>query len=197
MTRDPEAGDPMGGDAARDWEDVRSYALEQEQEAELLARQTECILIWLGKDGHPMGVVMNYLPRDGRFWLTATEGRPRIAAVRRDPRVSIAITSKGSGIPVSRSLTYTGTCIVHEDAATKTWFYPAFAARLRPGDEAKAASFAAHLDSPGRVVLEVVPGSRIGFDGAKMWAAAPSAAPRSADPLSMGDPCPRPWSGAT
>ena len=124
-----------------------------------------------------MGVVMNYLARDGRFWLTATEGRPRIAAVRRDPRVSIAITSKGSGIAVSKSLTYKGTCLVHEDDETKAWFYPAFAARLRPDDPAKAASFAAHLDSPGRVVLEVVPEGRIGFDSAKMWAAAPSAAP--------------------
>ena len=82
-----EQGDAMRGDAARDWEDVRSYTLEERAEAELLERQTECTFIWLGKDGHPMGVVMNYLAADGRFWLTATEGRPRIAAVRRDPRL--------------------------------------------------------------------------------------------------------------
>jgi hypothetical protein len=169
--------DAMRGDAAKDWEDVRSYTLEEREEAELLARQTECTFIWAGKDGHPMGVVMNYLAHEGRFWLTATEGRPRIAAVRRDPRVSISITSKGSGIEVSKSLTYKGTCVVHEDDETKAWFYPLFAARLRPGDEAKAASFAAHLNSPGRVVLEIVPERRIGFDSAKMWAAAPSAAP--------------------
>jgi general stress protein 26 len=177
MSHESVPGDPMRGDAARDWEDVRSYTLEEQQEAELLDRQTECTFIWLGKDGHPMGVVMNYLARDGRFWLTATAGRPRIAAVRRDPRVSIAITSKGSGITVSKSLTYKGTCVVHEDDAIKAWFYPAFAARLRPNDPEKAASFAAHLDSPGRVVLEIVPERRIGFDSAKMWAAAPSAAP--------------------
>src|SRR3954471_14685910 len=114
MTRDPEPGDPMGGDRARDWEDVRSYTLEQQEEAELLERQTECTFIWLGKDGHPMGVVMNFLARDRRFWLPATAGRPRIAAVRRDPRVSVAVTSKGSGITTSRSLTYKGSCVVHE-----------------------------------------------------------------------------------
>jgi len=177
MSRDPSPGDPMRGDTARDWEDVRSYTLEEQQEAELLDRQTECTFIWLGKDGHPMGAVMNYLAHDGRLCLTATQGRPRIAAVRSDPRVSIAITSKGSGIPVSKSLTYKGACVVHEDDGTKAWFYPAFAARLRPDDPTKAASFAAHLDSPGRVVLEIVPERRIGFDSAKMWAAAPSAAP--------------------
>jgi Pyridoxamine 5'-phosphate oxidase len=169
------SGQPI--DQLHDFEDVRGYRLDGDGERELLARQTECTFIWLAKDGHPMGVVMNYLAHDGRFWLTATEGRPRIAAVRRDPRVSIAITSKGSGIPVSRSLTYKGTCVVREDDETKAWFYPAFAARLRPDDPAKAASFAAHLDSPGRVVLEILPERRIGFDSAKMWAAAPSAAP--------------------
>ena len=177
MSHESVQGDPMRGDAARDWEDVRSYTLEEQQEVELLERQTECTFIWLGKDGYPMGVVMNYLALDGRFWLTATAGRPRIAAVRRDPRVSIAITSKGSGITVSKSLTYKGSCVVHDDDDTKAWFYPAFAARLRPDDPEKAASFAAHLDSPGRVVLEIVPERRIGFDSAKMWAAAPSAAP--------------------
>ena len=177
MHGDPMSGDPMSGDRARDWEDVRSYTLEEQEEAELLERQTECTFIWLGKDGAPNGVVMNFLARDGRFWLTATAGRPRIAAVRRDPRVAVAVTSKGSGITTSRSLTYKGSCVVHEDDETKAWFYPAFATRLRPDDPAKAASFAAHLDSPGRVVLEVVPDRRIGFDSAKMWAAAPSAAP--------------------
>ena len=31
-------------------------------------------------------------------------------------------------------------------------------------------SFAAHLDSPGRVVIELVPTVRIGFDSAAMFA---------------------------
>src|SRR3954471_19906858 len=149
MSRDPSPGDPMRGDTARDWEDVRSYTLEEQQEAELLDRQTECTFIWLGKDGHPMGVVMNYLARDGRFWLTATAGRPRIPAVRRDPPVSIALTSKASRLPAGKPPPYKGSCVVHEDGGPKAWFYPAFGARLRPDDPPKAASFAAHLDSPG------------------------------------------------
>lgn len=166
-------------DRAQDFEDVRAYTLDEQEEQELLSRQTECTFTWSNKEGHPLGVIVNFMFRDGRFWLTATEMRPRIAAVRRDPRVSIAVTSKGSGIAVSRSLTYKGHCIVHDGPATLAWFCPEFAAVLRPDDAVKAASFAAHLDSPGRVVLEVVPEKRIGFDSAKMWEAAPSAAPTS------------------
>jgi hypothetical protein len=74
-------------------------------------------------------------------------------------------------------VTYKGTAIIHDDDETKAWFYPALAARVRPGDAAKQAAFVSFLDSPNRVVLEVVPGPRIGFDSAAMWAATPEASP--------------------
>lgn len=164
---------------AHDFEDVRGYTLEDADEAELLERQTECTFIWAGRDGHPMGVVVNYIYRRDRFWLTATTLRPRIAAIRRDPRVSIAVSSKGSGITARRSLTYKGTCIVHDDEATLDWFVPAFSHAMRPDQPAAAQAFAEHLRSPGRVVIELIPDTRIGFDSSKMWAAAPSAAPSS------------------
>jgi hypothetical protein len=163
----------MTTDVARDWEDVRGYALAPADEDELLARQTECTFVWLSATGHPVGVVMNFVFRNGRFWLTASRRRKRIAAVERDPRVSVVPSSRGSGIAARRSLTYQGRCLVHDDDATKAWFYPDLAATLRPGQPERAAAFHAQLDSPGRVVLEVVPRLRIGFDGDRMWQASP------------------------
>jgi nitroimidazol reductase NimA-like FMN-containing flavoprotein (pyridoxamine 5'-phosphate oxidase superfamily) len=163
----------MTSNVARDWEDVRGYDLAPDDETELLARQTECTFVWLGASGHPVGVVMNFVFRDGRFWLTASRRRKRIAAVERDPRVSVVLSSRGSGIAARRSLTYQGRCVVHDDDATKEWFYPALAAAVRPGQPERAAAFRAQLDSPGRVVLEVVPRLRIGFDGDRMWQASP------------------------
>ena len=70
-----------------------------------------------------------------------------------------------------------GHVFVHNDDATLAWFVPEFSRAMRPGHPAAAESFARHLLSPGRVVIELVPQRRLGFDGAKMWAAAPSAAP--------------------
>jgi hypothetical protein len=164
-------------DDVDDYEDVTGYTLSSDREQELLTKQTECTFIWANRDGFPVGVIMNYVFADGRFWLTASGQRKRIAAVRRDPRVSIAITSRGAGISTSQSLTYKGQCIVHDDEPTKQWFYPLLAAAVRPGDEAKQAAFAAFLDSPRRVVLEIVPEQRIGFDSDAMFKATPSAAP--------------------
>ena len=162
----------------RDYEDVTRYGLDHSAEAELLARQIECTFIWSNSAGHPVGVIMNYVFRDGRFWLTASAQRARVAAVRRDPRVAVVVTSRGSGITTSKSLTYKGRCVIHEDEATKAWFYPALAAAVRPGDPETAAAFAQHLDSPRRVVLEVVPAMRIGFDSTSMWRDTPDAARR-------------------
>jgi nitroimidazol reductase NimA-like FMN-containing flavoprotein (pyridoxamine 5'-phosphate oxidase superfamily) len=164
-------------DSARDFEDVRGYTLEDDDEATLLTAQTECTMIWLAKDGHPMGVIVNYIFRKDRFWLTATEVRPRIAALRQDPRISIAISSKGSGVVARQSVTYQGTAVLHTDEETLDWFIPEFSRAMRPDSVAAAESFGAHLRSPGRVVIELVPRKRVGFDSTKMWAAAPSAAP--------------------
>ena len=161
----------------RNYEDVRSYTLSDEREAELLDRQTECTFMWTTKAGEPVGVIMNFVARDGRIWLTLASQRKRVAAIRRDPRVAIAITSKGSGITTSRTVTYKGSAVIHDDAETKAWFYPALAARVRPGEPDKQAAFAGFLDSPERLVLEVLPTARIGFDSEAMWAATPEAAP--------------------
>jgi len=163
-------------EVVRHWEDVRGYTLDSQAEAQLLSRQTECTFIWSNQQGHPVGVIMNFIFRSGSFWLTASDLRKRISAVRRDPRVSLAISSHGSGIEARRSLTYKGACTVHIDEATKAWFYPEFAAAMRPDDPARAEAFRTQLDSPQRVVLEVRPEGRIGFDGDKMWRASPDQA---------------------
>jgi nitroimidazol reductase NimA-like FMN-containing flavoprotein (pyridoxamine 5'-phosphate oxidase superfamily) len=164
-------------DDDRNYEDLSSYVLTAEREREMLDHQTECTFMWTTKAGEPVGVIMNFVHRDGRFWLTSAEQRKRVAAVRRDPRVAITITSKGSGVATGRSVTYKGTAVIREDEATKAWFYPALAERVRPGEPDKQAAFARFLDSPHRVILEIEPTGRIGFDSVAMWAATPEAAP--------------------
>ena len=107
--------------ADKNYEDVTVYGLDAEREAELLSKQAECTFIWSNSEGHPVGVIMNFVFRDGRF-------------------------------------------------------YPALAAAVRPGDPDAQAGFRRHLDSPRRLVLEVVPEGRIGFDSTQMWRDTPDAA---------------------
>jgi hypothetical protein len=167
---EPDQGHEARRGPTKDFEDVSGYTLAAEREAELLTTQTECTFMWTTASGAPIGVIMNFVWHDGRFWLTATRRRKRIAAIETRPAVAVAVSSRGTDIGTSQSLTYQGTAIVHEDPQVAAWFYPALAARVRPDSEEQQAAFVAHLSSPGRVVIEVVPGERLGFDASAMFA---------------------------
>jgi hypothetical protein len=101
--------------------------------------------------------------------MTASGQRKRIPAIRRDPRVAIVISSPGTNLGSGKTVTYKGTAVVHDDAETKAWFYPALAERLMTkwGPE-RVDEFAHMLDSPRRVIVEITPTLRVGYDGAKM-----------------------------
>jgi general stress protein 26 len=149
------------------YEDVTVFGLDDDDEAEMLDAQNECTFIWSNKEGWPVGVIMSYVFCDGKFWLTASSQRARIHAVRRDPRVCVVVTSTGSKMARNKTVTYKGTCIIHDDQETKDWFYPALSAAIRDDEEGRKL-FTKFLDSPRRVILEVEPTQRIGYDGAKM-----------------------------
>ena len=168
----PTAADPAADPAAGGhYEDVSAWGLDTADEEAVLAAQTECTFIWTNREGWPVGVIMSFVWRRGRFWLTASSQRARIAAVRRDPRVCIVVTSTGApDVPRRRTVTYKGLCHLHGDADTKAWFYPELAAALHR-DPQRRRHFAAFLHSPRRVILEVEPTQRIAFDGTKQAAA--------------------------
>ena len=167
------------GEFVDSYEDVSTFALDDEREHVLHAAQTECTFMWTTKEGDPVGVIMNYLERDGSFWLTCTRRRKRVAAVEARPRVAMAVSSRGTSIGVSQAVTYKGDAIVHDDEATKAWFYPALAARVRPESAERQEAFVHHLDTPGRVVIEIRPTARIGFDAENMFKNSPAGPSRT------------------
>ena len=157
----------MSAEDIDNYEMVSVYRLNDDDQEALLLAQKECVFNWCTKDEWPMGVIMSYIWRDGRVWLTAGAHRHRISAVRRNPKVSIVITSTGTALGPSKTITIKGRCVIHEDRETKEWFYPDFALALR-GEEKAAQDFVEFLDSPMRIVLEVIPEKWITYDGVKM-----------------------------
>jgi general stress protein 26 len=177
-------------------EDVRSFDLDEADEQHLLERQRECVFTWATRSGWPLGVVMSFVWSDDRFWLTASTQRARVAAVEAEPRVAVVVSSAGTDIGVDQSVTYRGTCTVRRDRATKAWFYPALVERIKAEHPvAYRRRYAAALDTPNRVILEVEPVQRISFDGAKLYRAAlenlpddPSTAPTGGSTGAGGTP---------
>ena len=158
--------------AEGDYEDLTECALSPELEKELVYTQRNCVFMWTNSKGEPFGVVMSYLPKDGKLWLTAAERRKRIPALRRNPRASICVWGAGTSLGSGRTMTYKGSCVIHKDWETKDWFYPEFARYLR-ADPDQAEVFQKFLDSPDRVVIEFTPDYKLGFDSELMWVRSP------------------------
>jgi general stress protein 26 len=157
------------------YEDLTECALSDELEAKLLELVREGVFMWTNNKGEAFGVVMSFLPKDGKFWMTAAETRKRIPALKRFPRASLCVNSTGSSLGGGKTVTYKGTCVIHDDRATKDWFYPEFARHLR-GDTEAARVFQQFLDSPHRVIIEFTPDYKLSFDGAIMWQRSPQVA---------------------
>ena len=74
------------------------------------------------------------------------------------------------------AITIKGRAIIHDDEETKRWFYPALArgpygragGELTPEAEEQAKAFEERLDSPLRVIIEIVPEKWITLDSDKM-----------------------------
>ena len=154
---------------AENHEVVSIYTLDDDVREAMLLEQKECVLNWCTKDDWPMGVIHSYIWRKGSIWITAAAHRHRVSALRRNPKSSVVITSKGTSLNAGKSITIKGRAKIHDDKALKEWFYPELASALRSTPE-EVKAFEDMLDSPLRIVIEVVPEKWITYDGAKMRA---------------------------
>ena len=154
---------------AENHEVVSIYTLDDDVREAMLLEQKECVLNWCTKDEWPMGVIHSYIWRKGSIWITAAAHRHRVSALRRNPKSSVVITSKGTSLDAGKSITIKGRAKIHDDRDLKAWFYPELASALRSTPE-EVKAFEDMLDSPLRIVIEVVPEKWITYDGAKMRA---------------------------
>lgn len=153
-----------------DHEIVSIYPFSDEEVDELMTNSGECVLMWGTKDGWPVGVTHAFVWRDGKIWITFAVHRHRAAAIRRDNRVSVNVSSAGYPPGASEDLprgaiTFKGTGEFFEDDDTKKWFYTALANKVSGGNEEGAQAFYGILDSPLRVILAVTPVKKIMYNG--------------------------------
>lgn len=155
----------------QDFEDVSRYTIDAARREALLSSHRECAVVWSTRDGWPVGVMHVYLWREGSFWVTCTQQRKRVPALRARPKSSVILAFEQEQTLTAKTL-----ATVHEPGnAHARWFYPALAELTLPEqpDEVRAAGvegFVARLESDARVIIELVPQQWIGFDGRKVKA---------------------------
>ncbi len=156
-----------------DHEVVSIYPFSDAEVDELMTRSVECVLMWGTKDGWPVGVTHAFVWHGGKIWITFASHRHRASAIKRDPRVSVNVSSHGypvgAEIPEDApagAITFKGTGEFFDDQETKLWFYKQLAAKLNPGNPEGEAYWVDFLDSPLRTVLAVTPVKKIMYNGA-------------------------------
>ena len=153
------------------YDEVEHFPLDPEVQEQILQEQNECSFVWGPRDHWAVGVIMSYVWQDGKFWLTATSQRKRIAAIRRDPRVSLIISSVGTRFGPAKSITVKGRVRILDDEETKARMLPRIAAVVLPGADELQKKFVNMMESERRLILEVTPEKWITFDAAQMMAA--------------------------
>src|SRR5262245_32788141 len=155
-----------------DYRDVRDVGVDDAKRELLYAAQTECCVLWTTRDGWPVGVMHRFVWRDGRFWVTCTAERKRVAALQARPQSAVVVSSEGTWLGGDITTTAKTLATYEDDADTQSWFYPALADRQRRGDgEEVKAEFRRRLDTPTRVVIELTPVAWITYDGNRLEAA--------------------------
>ncbi len=152
-----------------DHEIVSIYPFTDEEVDQLMHNSSECVLMWGTKDGWPVGVTHAFVWRDGKIWITFAAHRHRAAAIRRDNRVSVNVSSQAypqadDALP-SGAITFKGHGEFYDDDETKQWFYSALSKKVSPSDKAGEDFFYNLLDSPLRTILAVTPVKKIMYNG--------------------------------
>jgi general stress protein 26 len=152
-----------------DHEIVSIYPFTDAEVDAMMTHAQEAVLMWATKDGWPVGVTHAFYWKDGKIWITFAEHRHRAAAIRRDPRVSVNISSMtyGPGSPKdlpTGAITFKGTAEFFSDDATKAWFYPALSKKVSPANKDFEAYFNNLLDSPLRTIIAVTPVKKIMYN---------------------------------
>ena len=137
--------------------------LTPEEQAAFLRQHHKAAFATIDKDGFPYVVGMNYLVKDGAFYMTSYGKAQKVLNVRRNPKVGLMVET-GDSYAELRGVMVRGHCEIIEDPeAVKATF--AFRAE---GRDTRAPTPAAIASAPKRVVLKVIPRRVTSWDHRKL-----------------------------
>ena len=138
--------------------------LTPEEQAAFLRQNRKCALATVDKDGFPHVVAMNFVARDGAYYMTSYGKAQKVVNVRRNPKVGLMVET-GSAYAELKGVMVRGDCeiVEGEDAVHQVF---AWSAEAR-GDTYKRPA-GASSSAPKRVVLKIVPHKTMTWDHSKL-----------------------------
>jgi len=141
--------------------------LSPEEQAAFLREHRKGALATIGKDEFPHVVAMNFLAKDGVFYMTSYSKAQKVLNLRRDPKVALMVEA-GNRYAELRGVMIRGHCEIIEGADAVREVFAAMAeARGAPAERPSGS-----VDSaPKRVVLKIVPEKITSWDHRKLGGA--------------------------
>jgi len=132
------------------------------EQARFLRDNRKCALATLDRDGFPHVVAMNFIARDGAYWMTSYGKAQKVINIRRDPRVGLMVET-GSAYAELKGVMVRGRCEIIEgpDAVDEVFAWMAEA-------RGEARSTGSSRSAPKRVVLKIVPAKTTSWDHTKL-----------------------------
>jgi PPOX class probable F420-dependent enzyme len=138
--------------------------LSPEEQAAFFRERKKGALATIDQDGFPHVVAMNYVARDGAFYMTSYGKAQKVVNIRRNPRVALMIEA-GDEYAELRGVMIRGRCEILDDEASVR---AAFAARAAVPANAGPVEPGALASAPKRVVLRIVPEKVVSWDHRKL-----------------------------
>jgi hypothetical protein len=136
--------------------DASAFALCDENLEQLLTEQFECTFCWTNRAGEPVALTEAFIYAEGAIWMCSEESRVRVKAIVREPRSALVVSSTGTSMGHSKTVSFKGLSEVVRDRDRIMWFLREIAKRYDPHDEQAQEAHVRAADHPGRVVIKFV-----------------------------------------
>ena len=142
----------------------RQIQLTPDEQEAFLRDHRKAALATIDQNGFPHLVAMNFLAKDGAFYMTSYGKAQKVVNIRRNPKVALMI-EEGNAYSELRGVMVRGHCEIIEgaDAVRAAFAEMAQARGARPGRPQGASDSA-----PKRVVLKIVPEKITTWDHSKL-----------------------------
>jgi nitroimidazol reductase NimA-like FMN-containing flavoprotein (pyridoxamine 5'-phosphate oxidase superfamily) len=141
--------------------DIRLTADEQ---AAFLHEHRKAALATIDKNGFPHVTAMNFIMRDGAFYMTSYGKAQKIVNIRRNPKIAI-MAEAGTAYAELKGVMVRGLCEIIEDVEA---VHQVFAWSAEARGESYSRPAGASSSAPKRVVLKLVPQNIVSWDHSKL-----------------------------
>jgi PPOX class probable F420-dependent enzyme len=141
--------------------------LTPDEQAAFLREHRKAALATIDQHGFPHVVAMNFLAKDGAFYMTSYAKAQKVVNIRRNPKVALMVET-GTNYAELRGVMVRGHCEIIEGAeAVRTVFAAMAEARGTTYQRPSAAADSA----PKRTVLKIIPEIITSWDHSKLGGA--------------------------